>query len=66
MDANGSSLRVSEDDITQQPHAFHLELIGKTLLRGSAASWLRLPAPSQLVLEPFKVLLLDTMSIVCS
>lgn len=29
MDGDRSSLRVSEDDITQQPHAFHLELIGK-------------------------------------
>ena len=29
MDGDRSSLRVSEDGITQQPHAFHLELIGK-------------------------------------
>lgn len=29
MDGDRSSLRVSEDDITQQPPAFHLELIGK-------------------------------------
>lgn len=29
IDGDKSSLRVSKDDITQQPHAFHLELIGK-------------------------------------
>ena len=29
MDRDRSSLGVSEDGITQQPHAFHLELIGK-------------------------------------
>lgn len=30
IDGDKSSLRVSKDDITQQPHAFHLELIGKS------------------------------------
>lgn len=29
MDGDRSSVRVCEDDITPQPHAFHLELIGK-------------------------------------
>lgn len=29
IDGDKSGLRVSKDDITQQPHAFHLELIGK-------------------------------------
>lgn len=44
VDGNRSSCKVSEDDLTQQPHAFHLELIGKVLLKGVSC----LPAPSQL------------------